>query len=58
MTYKIKMTRVYSTYFLIEADTEQDALEQFYDIPDEDKYNAELEQMNVDEDVIVLSVTN
>jgi hypothetical protein len=52
------MTRVYSTYFLIEADTEQDALEQFYDIPDEDKYNAELEQMNVDEDVIVLSVTN
>jgi len=58
MTYKIKMTRVYSTYFLVEADTYEQALEKFDDISDDEKYNAELEQMNVDEDVIVLSVTN
>ena len=53
MTYKIKMTRVYSTYFLVEADTYEEALEKFEDMPDDEKYNEEMEQMNVEQDVIV-----
>jgi len=54
MTYKIKMKRVYETYFTIEAETPNEAMDKFQAIPDEDKYNEELEQMNVDEDITLI----
>jgi hypothetical protein len=49
MKYQVKMTRIYTTYFEIDATSNADALKQFDEMNSDDKYNRELEQMNVDE---------
>lgn len=53
MTYQIKMTRVYETYFTIEAETSDEAMDKFQAMRDDDMYNEEMEQMNVDEDIAI-----
>lgn len=54
MTYKIVMLRTYETDFIIEADNEEDALQQFEAIPD--KFQQELEQMNVSNEQFLVNV--
>jgi hypothetical protein len=49
MKYQVKMTRIYTTYFEIDATSHADALKQFDEMDSDDKYNRELEQLNVDE---------
>ena len=53
MKHLIKLTRTYTTFFDIEAETPEQAVEIFNKMGD-DKYVAELEQCNVDENHIVV----
>ena len=39
MTYQIKMTRVYETYFTIDAETPAEAMDKFQSMRDDDIYN-------------------
>lgn len=45
----IKLIRTYTTTFEIEADSNDEAMQKFMEIPDDIKYLQELEQMDVDE---------
>ena len=53
MKHLIKLTRTYTTFFDIEAESVQDAVDKFNAMGD-DKYVAELEQCNIDESHIVV----
>jgi hypothetical protein len=51
---QIKMIRVYETVFEFDTDNEQEAILQFEDIPDDEKYATELEQCYISEAEVLL----